>query len=114
MAASAYWDITVDQNVRYQAERNFFDETGAALSLTNATITAHVRKFPGGQLLLDLSDAITITDAANGEIEIDISSETLSTMTPGKYLWDMLVTYPNNNRLKVAAGTFTVIGTITV
>lgn len=112
MAASAYWDITVDQNVRYLVERNFVDEYGTALPLTNATITAHVRKFPGGQLLLDLSDTITITDAINGEIEMDISSETLSTMTPGKYLWDMLITYPTNGRLKIA-GTFTVTGTIT-
>ena len=112
MAASAYWDIVVDQNVRYLVDRNFVDEYGTALPLTGATITAHVRKFPAGTLLLDLSDTITITDAANGEIEMDISSETLSTLTPGKYLWDMLITYTTTGRLKIA-GTFTVTGTIT-
>lgn len=110
--ASAYWDIVVDQNVRYFVERNFVDEYGTILPLTNATITAQIRKFPGGSLLLDVSDAITITDAANGEIEMDISSETLSTLDPGKYLWDMLITYANTSRLKIA-GTFTVTGTIT-
>ena len=110
--ASAYWDIVVDQNVRYLVERNFVDEYGTILPLTNATITAQIRKFPGGSLLLDVSDTITITDAANGEIEMDISSETLSTLDPGKYLWDMLITYPTTGRLKIA-GTFTVTGTIT-
>lgn len=110
--ASAYWDIVVDQNVRYLVERNFVDEYGTILPLTNATITAQIRKFPGGSLLLDVSDTITITDAASGEIEMDISSETLSTLTPGKYLWDMLITYANTSRLKIA-GTFTVTGTIT-
>lgn len=110
--ASAYWDIVVDQNVRYLVERNFVDEYGTILPLTNATITAQIRKFPGGSLLLDVSDTITITDAANGEIEMDISSETLSTLDPGKYLWDMLITYTNGSRLKIA-GTFTVTGTIT-
>ena len=112
MAASAYWDITVDQNVRYLVERNFVDEYGTALPLTNATITAHVRKFPGGQLLLDLSDTITITNAINGEIEMDIPSETLASLNPGKYMWDMLITYLSTGRLKIA-GTFTVTGTIT-
>lgn len=110
--ASAYWDIVVDQNVRYLVERNFVDEYGTILPLTNATITAQIRKFPGGSLLLDVSDTITITDAASGEIEMDISSETLSTLDPGKYLWDMLITYTNGSRLKIA-GTFTVTGTIT-
>ena len=110
--ASAYWDIVVDQNVRYLVERNFVDEYGTILPLTNATITAQIRKFPGGSLLLDVSDTITITDAASGEIEMDISSETLSTLDPGKYLWDMLITYTNTSRLKIA-GTFTVTGTIT-
>lgn len=112
MTVSANWDITVDQNVRYLVNRNFVDEYGTALPLTGATITAQVRKFPGGQLLLDLSDMITITDATNGEIEMDIPSETLATLIPGKYLWDMLITYPTTGRLKIA-GTFTVTGTIT-
>jgi hypothetical protein len=112
MSSSAYWDITVDQSVRYLVDRNFVDEYGTALPLTGATITAHVRKFPGGSLLLDLSSTITITNASNGEIEMDISSETLSELNPGKYLWDMFVTYPTGSRVKIA-GTFTVTGSIT-
>jgi hypothetical protein len=110
--ANAYADLIVDQNVRYVSNWSLSDDLGNAIPLTSATITAQVRKFPGGDLVLDVSQYITITNAANGTLQIDIPSDILATLNAGKYLWDMLITYTNQTRYKVA-GTFTVTGTIT-
>jgi len=110
--ANAQWDIAVDQNVRYLVSKTLTDFSGAIIPLTSATIKAQVRKFPGGNLVLDVSQYITITNAAGGVIQVDLPSDVLAKLTPGKYLWDMLITYTNTNRVKIA-GTFTVIGTIT-
>jgi len=61
--------------------------TGAAIDITNITITAEVTAAPTSDTALK-SFVVTKTNAALGQFNIRIS-ETLTTLTPGTYWWAM-------------------------
>jgi len=69
---------------------------GHFASLNGATLYFTVREEVGGSVLIRLKspdEGIEITDAANGEATITISS-TDSDLTPGCYFYDLWVEFP--------------------
>jgi hypothetical protein len=61
--------------------------TGAAIDITNITITAEVTNGPTSNAAVK-TFVVTKTNAAAGQFTIRIS-ETLTTLTPGTYWWAM-------------------------
>lgn len=65
--------------------------TGPVIDITGWTWEMQVKKKVGGTAILTLTDGdgITVTDATNGELEIDIPSADTESLSPGTYKYDL-------------------------
>ena len=66
------------------------DADGAAYDLTGATVVCEVKDCPGGTLLFQAS--VTVTDATNGQVTIEMTSEQTASLSVGVVCFDLLIT----------------------
>lgn len=82
------------------------------VDLTGWSVYAQVRKACGKPILIDL--APTITDAANGVVEMGLTDEQTEPLAKGNYYWDLLLENPTGEVLgPYIAGEFKVLCPIT-
>lgn len=93
-------------------ERTLKDEDGTALDLSGAELFFDVETGNAEILSKDLNDGITITDATNGVIEIDITS-TDTDIDSGSYQCELLIIDSNNNRYSTLDTDFVVKNSLT-
>lgn len=66
--------------------------TGAAISLSGATVTVRLAP-PSGATILLSGSAITITNAGAGQVSATIANTVIQ--TPGTWNYEFLVTFPD-------------------
>jgi hypothetical protein len=82
-------NLFVDQGSDYSNIITVAGATGA-LNLSNYTIKAQLRKSYSSSSYFDFN--ATIYDAASGRVRIQLSAAYSSTITPGRYLYDIELT----------------------
>ncbi len=88
------------------------DENGAPVIITNWTVEAQVRTFPGDTLIIDL--APTVTDGPNGIVTIpEILDTTTLGYGLGNHRWDLLLTDTNGVKVRILYGDFDITDSIT-
>jgi hypothetical protein len=55
----------------------------------------------------------TITGTSNGEITLGMSAANTSNLTPGRYVYDVIITSPTNVVTRVVEGIVTVLPSVT-
>lgn len=83
----------VDFKQAFTIKSKVGDDAPVAVDLSSATIFMKIRPALGGAAVVSLSvgSGITKTDAAAGKITVLIDSEVMETITPGKYLYDLVI-----------------------
>jgi hypothetical protein len=56
---------------------------------------------------------VSITNAAAGELTISLSAANTANLTPGRYVYDLLITSPANVKTRVIEGIATVLPSVT-
>ena len=117
MATPGTYNITIHDRCTLNVVFTLKNADGTAFDLTGYTVAAAANSdaswLPGGTL--DLGP--TITDAANGEITIDLTVTETGVLSPGTGSlpkWDMIITETSTAvATKILQGTLTVLETQT-
>lgn len=112
----AQLDINIYPGATWKRVFTLLDPNEAAIDITGCSFRAQIRKLTGATPIvidLDSPNEITITDSVNGEFQIEVSYETTVDMTPGSYMWDMFIEWPDNTRDKIWQGDVTVEPSLT-
>lgn len=73
----------------FERSLQFTDSAGTAIDITGWTFLAQIRESPGADLVLKAFN-VTVTDAANGNLDITLSASDVADLEAGRLLsWDL-------------------------
>lgn len=113
-------NIFIEQGATWHYPFIWKNEDDTRVDITGYSFKAQIRKRaavtatdPEVIITLDMGDEINITNAAQGEWEINIPYTATSIMPNGIYQWDMFVKFPNNEVRKLWYGEVEFVANIT-
>jgi len=108
---AGYAELTIEQNADFTTTINVNDGTGAAQNLTSYTAAAQMRK--SYYSTTANSFTVSISNAGAGEITMAMTSANTANLTPGRYMYDLVMTSPANIKTRVVEGIVTVLPSVT-
>ena len=108
---AAYSELTLEQGATFSATLNVEDTTGAAINLSSYTSASQMRKSYYSASSTTIS--AIITGSANGEITLSMSAANTANVTPGRYVYDVIITSPEDVVTRVVEGIITVLPSVT-
>lgn len=108
---AGFAEITVEQGADYTTTINVNDATGAAQNLTSYTAAAQLRKSYYSTSATNFT--VSISSPTNGEITMALSSANTANLTPGRYVYDLVMTSPTNVKTRIVEGIATVLPSVT-
>lgn len=110
MAASN--ELEIDQYATFQTSFTWKTKsTGLPVDLTGYTAALQIRRTPK-----DVDPVVSLTSPSNGlvidpligKVSVEISAAQTASMTPGKYVWDLVLTSAALKKKRLVEGTATV------
>ena len=95
-------NLMIDQGADFSQTFDLTAANGQALTLTNYTATAQMRKHSGSKNRYDFT--VSFTDRANGQIKIALTDTITRRIKPGRYVYDIILTDSNGHKSKVLEG----------
>lgn len=98
-------NLVIDQGTDFSAVVDVTDSEGAVYNLSGYTVAAQMRKNYSS------SSATTFTcshNSSGGQITLVLLKSATSTLTPGRYLYDVEITSSGNTTTRVVEGIVTV------
>ncbi len=96
-------NLVIDQGADFTQTFNLEDDaTASALDLTGFTGAAQLRKHPSSQKKFDFT--VAFPDRGNGVVRLDMSDTLTSTIKPGRYVYDILITASGGTRTRIVEG----------
>jgi hypothetical protein len=108
---AGFAEITVEQGADYTTTINVNDATGAAQNLTSYTAAAQLRKSYYSTSATDFT--VSISSPLNGEITMALTSANTANLTPGRYVYDLVMTSPLNVKTRIVEGIATILPSVT-
>jgi hypothetical protein len=100
MASSS--NLYIDAGSTFSAIITVTGSDDLPLNLTGYTVASQMRKSYGS--LTAYAFTATIYDAATGKLRLVLPANTSSGITPGRYLYDIEITSPSSEKLRVVEG----------
>lgn len=82
-------NITIEQGADFASTFTITNSDGSVYNLLNNTAMAKLKKFPESTTSYDFSTSITVN---TGKITLTMTNAVTSTITPGRYYYDILLT----------------------
>jgi len=95
-------NLTVDQGSTFNATIDVTDTSGNATSLTGYSVAGQVRKSYSSSTAIDFVSSIT--NAANGTINISLSDTVTNNMKAGRYVYDVEILSAGGTKTRVLEG----------
>jgi len=108
---AAYSELNIEQYASFSVIINVDDVGGDAIDLDGYTASSQIRKSYYSSSANTLT--ATITGTSNGEITLSMTAENTANLTPGRYLYDLVITAPDTTRTRVVEGIVNVLPGIT-
>jgi hypothetical protein len=108
---AAYSEIQVEQYATFSTTINVQDTTGAALNLFGYGVNSSIRRSYYSETSTDF-DAF-VSGIANGEITIAMTAANTANLTPGRSLYDVVITDSNGVKTRVVEGIVNVLPGVT-
>ena len=104
-------NLVLDQGVDFEATFTIKNENGSALNLTGYSGAAQLRKHPEASK----STAFTVTypNRVNGQIKVAMTDTVTATIEGGRYVYDLVLTSPNDYKTRPIQGNLLVIPGVT-
>jgi hypothetical protein len=108
---AAFSELVIEQGATFISTLNVEDVNGDAINLASYTANSQMRKsYYSSSSNIIIS---TITGTSNGEITLGMSAANTSNLTPGRYVYDVIITSPTNVVTRVVEGIVTVLPSVT-
>jgi hypothetical protein len=99
---AAYTEILIEQGSTFSTTVNVEDTVGTAINLFGYSASSQMRKsFYAASNTIITS---TITGNANGEITLSMTAANTAALTPGRQVFDLIITSPTNVVTRVIEG----------
>lgn len=108
---AAYTELNVEQYATFSTTVNVEDSAGAAVNLYGYTAASQIRK--SYYSTTANSFTTTVTGIANGEITMAMTAANTGNLTPGRYLYDLVITAPSGTKTRVVEGIVNVLAGVT-
>ena len=99
---AAFSELLIEQGATFSSTVNVEDSAGAAINLSGYSASSQMRK--SYYAVSNTTITSTITGNANGEITLSMTSSNTSALTPGRYVYDLLITAPDTTKTRVVEG----------
>jgi len=109
---AAYSEITIEQGANLTSTITVNDTQGDAVNLTTYSASAQLRK----SYYSSSANTLTaiITGNANGQITLPMTAANTSNLTPGRYVYDLIIRNSTDNSVtRVVEGTAVVLPSVT-
>ncbi len=109
---AAYSEITIEQGANLTSTISVTDVQGDAVNLTTYSASSQIRKSYYSSSANTLTS--TITGNANGQITLSMTAANTAALTPGRYVFDLIITNSLDNSVtRVIEGTAIVLPSVT-
>ena len=109
---AAYLELTIEQNANLTSIVTVNDVQGDAVNLTTYSASSQLRKSYYSSSANTLT--ATVTGNANGEITLTMTAANTPALTPGRYVYDLVITNTvDNSKTRVIEGTAIVLPSVT-
>ena len=94
--------MLIEQGATFSTVVNVVDSAGAAVNLTGYSASSQMRK--SYYATSNTTITSTVTGTANGEITLGMTAANTANLTPGRYVFDLLITAPDTTKTRVIEG----------
>lgn len=108
---AGFAELTVEQGASYSTTVTVNGSDGSPTNLTNYTAAAQLRKSYYSSTATDFT--VAISDAAGGEITMTLTAANTANLSPGRYVYDLLITSPVSVKTRVVEGIATILPSVT-
>jgi len=108
---AAYTELNIEQYATFSTTVNVEDSAGSAINLYGYSASSQIRKSYYSSTANNFT--ATITGTANGEITLTMTSANTANLTPGRYLYDLIITAPDTTKTRVVEGIVNVLPGVT-
>lgn len=104
-------NLSVDQGTSFSTLITLTSQNGVSINLTGYTIQSQFRKSYQSSTYINF--IATIVDAVTGQIQLRLDPDTTSNIKAGRYLYDVEITSPTNQKARALEGILTINPEIT-
>ena len=108
---AAFTEITIEQGATFSTTVNVEDAYYNPVDLTGYTASSQMRKSYYSSTAYNIT--ATVTGTSNGEITISMTAANTSSLTPGRYVYDLIIDDGANTVTRVVEGIATVLPSVT-
>lgn len=95
-------NLYVDQGTDFSAIITLKNQDGTTMNLTGYSVASQFRK--SYQSSTGTNFVVSLYNAAAGQIRLQLAAATSSALSPGRYLYDIEITSPINERKRALEG----------
>ena len=108
---AGYAELTLEQGASFTTTVTVNGSDGSPTNLTSYTAAAQLRK--SYYSTTANSFTVTVSNAAAGELTMAMSAANTANLTPGRAVYDLLITSPTNVKTRVVEGIVTILPSVT-
>jgi len=108
---AAFSEIVIEQGSTFNSTLNVEDTNGDAINLYAYTANSQMRKSYYSTTAYTITS--NVTGIANGEITLSMSAANTSSLSAGRYVYDVKITSPSSVVTRVVEGIVTVLPSVT-
>jgi len=108
---AAFTELNIEQYATFSTTVNVEDTAGVAINLYGYTAASQIRKSYYSSSANNF--LATVTGIANGEITLSMTAANTANLTPGRYLYDLVITAPTGVKTRVVEGIVNVLAGVT-
>jgi len=101
----------VEQYASFSTTVNVEDSAGEAINLSGFSVASQIRKSYYSSTANNFT--ATVTGIANGEITLAMTAANTALLTPGRALYDLVITSPEGVKTRVIEGIVNVLPGVT-
>lgn len=108
---AAFSELTLEQYATFSTTVNVEDSSGSAINLYGYSAASQMRKSHYSTTSSNFTASVTGT--ANGEVTISMTAANTANLTPGRYVYDLVITSPASVKTRVVEGIVVVLPGVT-
>lgn len=110
---SAVTNLVVYQGADFETNFYVTNDNGSSFNLTGYLGASKIKKHYESSASTDLTVEITTPEVV-GAVKLSLTNAVTSAMTPGKYVYDVVLTAPDGTKSRVLEGVLTVVEGVTI